>query len=663
MKIINASPARVIPLGIQGENLAVAISFDLTSYHAEYGAGQAQLLVQRSEDKVPYPVNLKTSDHYALWEVSKLDASIPGFGRAELRWSVGEVLVKSATYSFCVFESLGEASAPPEMWETWLDEILEAASDLQTAATNTLPYIDAETQNWYVWSAAESRYIDTGISAKGTAGPQGEQGGWYTPAVTQPYEDTLRMSFTPSKEGMPAVKDADITLPAGGGGLSSTERSTLIAVVNAIGAFNVTNGQELIDAFNDAWVQKIPATGITLSDASLSFTTGTSQALIATVEPSDSTDTVVWSSSNPAVATVSNGVVTPVSNGDCVITATAGSVSASCAVNVAFATEVVYYTIANNLTNCTSNNSAESVVDGGSYTANLTADDGYTLDGASVSVVVNGEDVTDTAYSNGVITVHSVTGNVVITVAAVEEGAVDGGEVTMLSYIESDGNQYIDTEVIPTFDLRYEVGYQMVVDENLTYKGDTTSNNIFGACQYASNAAGSYGYMTMYTANNGVYMSYQSSQNGIYYTYNGNIPYFAQQIMHVIGSYVKNDDGTILQQLQAFTDEEHTNEPAHRDGTTTISAATLASKIMPIIPIHLFKVNVVDGGYYDDSRFPAFVGKIVYFKVYDDVSDELLHEFRAAKQNGVGGMYDTVTGKFHGNLGTGAFTLGEEVSA
>lgn len=182
MKIINASPARVIPLGIQGENLAVAISFDLTSYHAEYGAGQAQLLVQRSEDKVPYPVNLKTSDHCALWEVSKLDTSIPGFGRAELRWSVGEVLVKSAIYSFCVFESLGDASDPPEMWQTWLDEILEAASDLQ-----------------------------------------GEQGGWYTPAVTQPDANTMRVSFSPSKEDMPAVEPADITIPSGGGSGSSGE--------------------------------------------------------------------------------------------------------------------------------------------------------------------------------------------------------------------------------------------------------------------------------------------------------------------------------------------------------------------------------------------------------------------------------------------------------
>lgn len=45
--------------------------------------------------------------------------------------------------------------------------------------------------------------------------------------------------------------------PGGGSGqnvaLTATERSTLIAVVNAIGVFNGPNGQELIDAFNAAW--------------------------------------------------------------------------------------------------------------------------------------------------------------------------------------------------------------------------------------------------------------------------------------------------------------------------------------------------------------------------------------------------------------------------
>lgn len=45
--------------------------------------------------------------------------------------------------------------------------------------------------------------------------------------------------------------------PGGGSGqnaaLTAEERSTLIAVVNAIGAFDTTNGKALIDAFNSAW--------------------------------------------------------------------------------------------------------------------------------------------------------------------------------------------------------------------------------------------------------------------------------------------------------------------------------------------------------------------------------------------------------------------------
>lgn len=48
-------------------------------------------------------------------------------------------------------------------------------------------------------------------------GPAGEPGGWYTPAITQPDENTLRVAFTPSKEDMPDVEPKDITLPAGGG--------------------------------------------------------------------------------------------------------------------------------------------------------------------------------------------------------------------------------------------------------------------------------------------------------------------------------------------------------------------------------------------------------------------------------------------------------------
>lgn len=81
-------------------------------------------------------------------------------------------------------------------------------------------------------------------------------------------------------------------------------------------------------------VEKIPATGITLSSTTLSFTDSASQTLTATLEPSNTTDKVVWSSNNGTVATVTNGVIKPISNGSATITATAGSVSATCEVIV-----------------------------------------------------------------------------------------------------------------------------------------------------------------------------------------------------------------------------------------------------------------------------------------------------------------------------------------
>ena len=80
---------------------------------------------------------------------------------------------------------------------------------------------------------------------------------------------------------------------------------------------------------------RIPATGITLSSTALSITAGNSVRLTAAVEPADSTDTVVWTSSEEAVATVAkDGTVTPVSNGFCKIIATAGDARAECAVSV-----------------------------------------------------------------------------------------------------------------------------------------------------------------------------------------------------------------------------------------------------------------------------------------------------------------------------------------
>lgn len=79
-----------------------------------------------------------------------------------------------------------------------------------------------------------------------------------------------------------------------------------------------------------------PATGITLNKSELTLTAGEDETLTATVTPEGSTDTVVWSSSKTDVATVdpATGKVTAVAPGEAIITATAGTKTATCKVTV-----------------------------------------------------------------------------------------------------------------------------------------------------------------------------------------------------------------------------------------------------------------------------------------------------------------------------------------
>lgn len=85
----------------------------------------------------------------------------------------------------------------------------------------------------------------------------------------------------------------------------------------------------------------------------------------------------------------------------------------------------IFYSVTNTLTNCTSNNSATSVRKGSAYAATLTASSGHVLNAASVTVTMGGADITSTAYSNGVISIAAITGELVIVASAIEITDVD----------------------------------------------------------------------------------------------------------------------------------------------------------------------------------------------------------------------------------------------
>lgn len=75
------------------------------------------------------------------------------------------------------------------------------------------------------------------------------------------------------------------------------------------------------------------------------------------------------------------------------------------------------YSIQKNLTNCQLNGKTK-VIAGQSYVAELIADTGFTMDGATITITMGGIDMSN-YYSNGKIAIPNVTGNITITATAV----------------------------------------------------------------------------------------------------------------------------------------------------------------------------------------------------------------------------------------------------
>lgn len=82
-------------------------------------------------------------------------------------------------------------------------------------------------------------------------------------------------------------------------------------------------------------VDEKPCTAIALSESSKTVTTFGNFTLTATVTPIDTTDEVLWSSSDESVATVADGIVTVVGLGSATITVTCGEQTATCVVSCA----------------------------------------------------------------------------------------------------------------------------------------------------------------------------------------------------------------------------------------------------------------------------------------------------------------------------------------
>ncbi len=176
MREIEVRELPYLPLGHQGENEAQRIVWRglADSWARLYGEGVFALTVLREGDSAPYPASLKSENGDVIWTLSNADTAKAGEGMAELTYTVGGAIAKSRTWRTVVEPSLSAngTTEPPAAYQSWVDEVLQAAADAETAVSK-MPYVDETTGNWFKWDATAGAFADTGVAA---TGPQGEVG-------------------------------------------------------------------------------------------------------------------------------------------------------------------------------------------------------------------------------------------------------------------------------------------------------------------------------------------------------------------------------------------------------------------------------------------------------------------------------------------------------
>ncbi len=170
------------------------------------------------------------------------------------------------------------------------------------------------------------KYYATGVTLeKDTFSLAAGKTATITPVVA-PEDVTLQdytVKYTSSNTDVATVDNSGtITAVAAG------KAEITVVVDDGIDTHSATASVTVVD-------KEIPATGIKLSESEKTVPVGEKFKLTAAITPEDSTDDVIWKSSNETVAVVDeNGNVTAKAVGNAEITATAGKVSAVCSLTV-----------------------------------------------------------------------------------------------------------------------------------------------------------------------------------------------------------------------------------------------------------------------------------------------------------------------------------------
>lgn len=144
--------------------------------------------------------------------------------------------------------------------------------------------------------------------------------------------EAVRQQIGSLKESLGNVNEEISGLKGVGSGLTTEQKRYIVSLFKS--AVYSENMSDMVTALENSF-NTIPATGIKLSPTTLKFSgIGDTQKITATLTPDTATSSILWESNNADVVTVKDGVATAVSDGIATITATSGSATAKCSINV-----------------------------------------------------------------------------------------------------------------------------------------------------------------------------------------------------------------------------------------------------------------------------------------------------------------------------------------
>ena len=135
--------------GVQGENEAREIQFDVTAWVEELGEGVCTATAKRPTDTTPYPVTVTRSGNVVTWKPNSTDTSIEGIGAFQLAFSINDVVAKTRIWNTKIAPSLVGAGDPPDPYDDWIQDLRDIAAETLTYSQNAANSAD-DAEAWAV---------------------------------------------------------------------------------------------------------------------------------------------------------------------------------------------------------------------------------------------------------------------------------------------------------------------------------------------------------------------------------------------------------------------------------------------------------------------------------------------------------------------------------